>query len=166
MSTDVVRVPLSRGYTALVDAADYDRVTAAGPWHAHPGQRTTYAQHNVRRAEGGWTSESMHAFLTDFPLVDHVNGNGLDNRRANLRPATSGGNAANRPVRRDSRSGFKGVFPNPIGRPWRAQICVNGHKRHLGLYDTAEDAARAYDAAASEAWGEFARLNFPKEIAA
>lgn len=159
-------VPLSRGLVALVDDEDYARVAAAGPWHVNPGRRTIYAQRNTRRADGGKTTQSMHRFIADVAAVDHVNGNGLDNRRANLRAATSAQNAANRPRRVDSKSPFKGVLiNNDRGRPWRAQIHHDGRKRHLGCFDTAEEAARAYDVAALGAWGEFARLNFPLETA-
>lgn len=155
-------IPLSRGHVALVDDADFDLVVAGGPWHAHPGYRTVYGQRNVPGRRG--RTQSLHAFLTGWPFVDHVNGDGRDNQRHNLRPSNYALNAANRPTRSDSRSGFKGVFPNPSGRPWRAQISVNGSKRHLGVFATAAEAARAYDQAALDAWGEHARLNYPKEL--
>jgi len=101
----------------------------------------------------------MHTFLTGWPMVDHRNGNGLDNRRANLRPATKSQNGANRLIAASNKSGFKGVDLKK-GR-WRAQIKVVGSKIHLGYFDLAEEAARAYDMAAIEAFGEFATLNFP-----
>ena len=158
-------IPLSRGYVALVDDADYELVMAAGPWHANPGARTVYAQHNRRRKGGGWSSQSLHSFLTGWPRVDHENGNGLDNQRSNLRPATSGQNSANRGANtNNSAAGYKGVQPNRTrGLPWRAQIGAARKKYHLGLFATPEAAARAYDAAARELHGEFARTNFPLE---
>lgn len=157
------QIPLSRGLVALVDDSDAAALTAAGPWHAVPGGRTFHARRNERR-DDGWHPQYMHTFLTGLPLVDHANGNGLDNRRGNLRAATSAQNAANRPTRLDSRSGLKGVYANRgRGKPWRAQICVDGKKRHLGLFLTAEEAALAYDTAALAAWGEFAVTNIIKK---
>ena len=157
-------IPLSRGFVALVDDEDYERVMAAGPWHVKARKQWVYAQHNVRRPEGGWRTEGLHIFLTGLPMVDHINGDGLDNRRANLRGATAAQNSANARLRRDSTSGFKGVHRNgPRGLPWRAQIHKGGKKHHLGLFESPEVAARAYDAAARELFGEFARTNFPLE---
>lgn len=159
-----MEIPLSRGYVALVDDEDYARVMAAGPWYANCRDQWTYGQHNVRQPGGRWRTEALHIFITGLRRVDHINGNGLDNTRANLRYATPAQNAANARQRRDSTSGFKGVHRNgPRGLPWRAQIAKGGKKRHLGLFESAEIAARAYDAAALELFGEFARLNFPQE---
>lgn len=106
----------------------------------------------------------MHRLILDVPLgvqVDHINHNGLDNRRVNLRLATNGQNSANRVLGSDSRSGFKGVSWD-AGR-WRARIKVDQQDRHLGRFDIPEAAARAYDRAAREHFGEFAWLNFPGE---
>lgn len=109
----------------------------------------------------------MHGFLTGWPRVDHINGDGLDNRRSNLREANAAQNAANAGLRSDSVSGFKGVYPNTAGGlPWKAEIRANGKRRYLGIFGDPATAARAYDAAAREAFGEFARLNFPQENAA
>lgn len=160
-------VPLSRGYVAQVDDADHARVLEAGPWHVKPHGHLLYAARNVRRPEGGWTSQSLHRFLTGWVRVDHHNGDGLDNRRANLRPATAAQNAANARLRATSVSGFKGVFPNTSGGlPWRAEIRCGETRRYLGVFGDPAVAARAYDAAACELFGEFARLNFPSEGAA
>jgi hypothetical protein len=160
----VKEISLSRGYFALVDDDDYERVMAAGPWHACPRGRTAYGQHNVRcDTARGWTTQGLHQFITDWSYVDHENGNGLDNQRSNLRQSTAAQNSHNRRTRIDSTSGFKGVFKQAgcMSKPWRAQIALSGKKKHLGMYATPEEAARAYDAAAAELFGEFARLNFP-----
>jgi hypothetical protein len=158
-----MEIPLTRGLVALVDDEDYGHVVAAGPWHAAPGGNTFYARHSFSAHLGGDRFITLHAFLMGHRWVDHANGNGLDNRRSNLRPTDAGLNAGNRAQRKDSTTPYKGVQRQPAGTPWRAQICHQGRKRHLGLFGTAEDAARAYDEAAIEAWGDHARLNFPKE---
>ena len=89
-----VAIPLSRGRFALVDDEDAERVIAAGPWHTRLAPRTAYARHN-HLVDGRFVTVLMHRFITGWEYVDHINGDGLDNRRANLRQATRGQNLAN-----------------------------------------------------------------------
>ena len=89
-------------------------------------------------------------------VVDHVNGDSLDNRRKNLRIATIQQNAQNRGARRNSKTGFKGVY---LVHKYQAQIMVDGKTTHLGWFDDPKEAARAYNKAALKLHGEFARLN-------
>lgn len=155
------RVPLTRGMWATVDDADYEAVMAAGPWFVRVDGRTVYAQGNIRRSDGGRSAQYMHKFLTGWPETDHRNGDGLDNRRVNLRCATRTQNNANSRLRSDNTSGFKGVLWNRQRRRWYARITIDGRQRHLGSFGDPGEAARAYDAAAREVFGEFARLNLP-----
>lgn len=105
----------------------------------------------------------LHRELMFVPrgrVVDHVNGDRLDNRRANLRTVSVGQNNANS-AKRPSRTGYRGVYPFGQSGRFVAQISVDGRLQSLGLHETPEAAALAYDAAARDVRGEFARLNFP-----
>jgi hypothetical protein len=158
-----VEVPLSRGMVALVDDEDAPAVIAAGKWSASrsPSNRTWYAVRAVRRSDGGRTTVRLHNWLTGLPYVDHIDRDGLNNTRANLREVTRSGNATNSDRRSDSRTGYKGV--SVAGRRYRALLTVDGTRHHLGYYDDPAEAARAYDRVAVAMHGAFAGLNFPGE---
>jgi hypothetical protein len=157
-----VEIPLStKGFVALVDDEDAPAVRAAsGTWRASKDGRTVYVKRHVRKPNGRYTTQTLHQFLTGLELVDHANGDGLDNRRCNLRLATFSQNCANRRPRTDTATGFKGV--SRLGNKWRARIQIDGRRTVLGSFATPEQAAAAYDAAALETFGVFARLNFPQ----
>jgi hypothetical protein len=154
-------IPLSQNLVALVDDEDYDRVMAAGKWSAIRGRSTFYARKSVARPGGARGAISLHTYLTGWPLVDHINGDGLDNRRANLRPATGAQNMHNRRLNRDNKTGFKGVSWDAQRGRWRADINLNGRRKFLGYHEAPEAAAHAYDEAARSLHGEFATVNFP-----
>jgi hypothetical protein len=151
-------IPLSRGMTALISDEDYDRV-AQFKWCVMKVQGTTaYAG---RYFKG--TYMALHRFIMSPPddmQIDHINRNGLDNRRENLRICTASQNQANRACK-SKASGYHGVTPDR-GK-WKAHIEFKGQHFNLGRYVTAEGAARARDAKAAELFGEFATLNFPNE---
>jgi len=157
-------IPLTQGYQTTVDAEDYADLLAAGPWQALIDDRTgtVYARRRVRDDDSGrYYGQLMHRYLLPgVEVVDHHNGNGLDNRRANLRPSTVTENNRNRRRRRDNTSGYKGVWTR--GARWHARIKADGRERYLGSHPTPESAAHAYDAAARDLHGEFAALNFPQ----
>ena len=105
---------------------------------------------------------SLHRFLMNAgsgTVLDHINGNPLDNRRENLRFCTEAQNHYNRRLNKDNTSGFKGVWFRKTSKRWQAEIRVNGKKRRLGCFQSKEDAAKRYNEAAREHFGEFARLN-------
>lgn len=97
--------------------------------------------------------------LVEGEYVDHINGDVSNNTRDNLRVASKRQNGRNRKVNGNSKSGYKGVSFYARSKAWRACITLNGKGKTLGYYATPEDAARAYDLAALEHFGEFARLN-------
>lgn len=153
------------GRTALVDEGDYGTVSKHHwtVWEeVRPGGRTAgpYAQTNIWR-NGRRTTIRMHVLITGWRQTDHVNHNGLDNRRINLRNVGPPENAANQRPQRGRSSLFKGVSWHRATEKWAANIKVDGRRRHLGLFGIEEDAARAYDAAAYAAFGEYAFPNFP-----
>ena len=94
-------------------------------------------------------------------VIDHINGNPLDNRRANLRVVTMKQNSINRRKCKGCASVYKGVFWHKRIRKWNVQLTVNGRKIHLGYFDDELEAVKAYDAAAKKYHGQFACLNFP-----
>ena len=146
-------IPLTRGLSAIVDDEDYDEMSRF-PWHAvkTPGGSTFYAARRCVRMH----NQIMNVSSTGIE-VDHENGNGLDNRRSNLRLATRTEQLWNTRRRSDNTSGYKGV--SSFRERWRAEITVNGRRVHLGLFDDPADAGHAYDAAALEYFGEFACTN-------
>lgn len=160
-------VPVGRsGLVAMVDDDDYALVSGYR-WCVQRGkQDIVYARRILSVSESDRRREqTMHALIMGATRVDHRDHDGLNNQRANLRFATEGQQAANRRVSRGV-SRFKGVTWDRERRLWRAQIGrnVNGDRSGtatLGRFASEEDAARAYDAAALDRWGDFAHLNFP-----
>jgi hypothetical protein len=171
----VKTVPLhgakAAGRVALVDDEDYELVmqyrwfvleavrasgTRTGPYaQARPYDPATRKQSGVY----------MHKLITGWSQTDHINRNGLDNRRRNLRPATTSQNGANR-GNIGGVSPYKGVAWGPRQRKWRASITVAGVRHWLGYFADEVGAARAFDATARKLCGEFAYLNFPDDDAA
>ena len=112
----------------------------------------------VRRWRG--KPSLMHSLITGFPYVDHINNNGLDNRRRNLRTASPLGNARNcRANSQQQVSLFKGVTFHRPSKKWYARISINGKRKHIGVFCTETEAAEAYDAAALWNHGAFAKTN-------
>jgi hypothetical protein len=160
-----VALPLTKGQVALLDIADAERAVALGAWHASQSPADPdvyYARRKMRQPDGTYRMVMLHQFVLSTSLdVDHRNGDTLDNRRANLRATDPSHNGGNQRVHINNSSGYKGVTWDKRRRKWLAQISVGGRGRYLGNHDDVEAAARAYDQAAIEAWGEFACVNFP-----
>ena len=158
------RIPLAncKKY-AIVDVEDYYELSQYTWW--------AYEKNGLYKAirltkELSWKRPIfMHREIMKAPkdkVVDHINRNGLDNRRENLRLVTVAQNNMNKSSA-NGTSKFKGVYFQRDIKRWRATITVNRYKKHLGVHENEIEAARAYDAAAKKYFGEFAYLNFPPD---
>lgn len=145
---------------AMVDDDDYDRVIEAGPWFRLIDSNTTYVQRNIF-VDGRRTGQKLHNFITDFDRVDHIDHDGLNNQRFNLRLATQRQNTQNTRPRRGGTSQYKGVSWDKQRGKWQVYIYIDSRQFHLGLFDDEVEAALTYDRRARIEFGEFAYLNFP-----
>ena len=153
------------GRVALVDDEDYDLV-AGYRWclWEPPGKRRPggpYAAANIKLPDGRCTAILMHKMLTGWRQTDHIDHDGLNNQRSNLRPATQAQNAYNARPTLGTSSQYKGVSWHKTAGKWMAQIAYGRKNRYLGLFLSEEAAAAAYDDAARQLGGEYAFLNFP-----
>lgn len=150
-------IPLTQGQKVTVLSERYDSLSK-WEWHAVSKRGGFYAA----RTEGDRTIY-MHCQIVSVQCeeVDHKNHDTLDNRDSNLRPCSFQQNRANTFVRAKTKSGFKGVYPNPKGKPWKVIIDHNRVSTYFGSFDDAREAARVYDRAAIRYFGEFAHTNFP-----
>ena len=163
MQSGIVEVKLTRGLVTIIDIEDFELVSQ-WKWFASRGNSTDYAQRNDR-TQGIRRTVKLHRLIlnaTDEMHVDHINNNGLDNRKANIRLCSLSENLRNRRKRNGCSSQYKGVVKRQDGRPepWMAAIKVNG-KKYTSSFTTELEAALWYDGMAKELHGEFARLNFP-----
>jgi hypothetical protein len=159
---DLAFVPLTRGYEAIIDAADVPLVEAWN-WMAKPDRNTVYASRTDYSGPKPRTVLLHRALMGDPEgcLVDHRDGNGLNNRRegeqGNLRIASASQNQHNRGANKANTTNLKGVSRRKDRDKWHAKIRVDGKLRHLGSFDTPENAHAAYCAAATKLHSQFAR---------
>jgi len=152
------KIPLTRNSFALVDNEDFEYLSQ---WHWFLSGKGYAERYNGQKK----SPIKMHSQIMNTPnglFCDHINGNRLDNRKSNLRLVTNQQNLCNRGKASNNTSGYKGVSFQC--KKWYAKITSFGKQHHLGSFKEKIDAARAYDKAAKELHGEFARLNFPDNL--
>ena len=154
-------IPLTKGFHAIVDAEDYDWLMQR-KWCFRDG----YAAKTIHSSGSGKNRKSrtikMHRIVNNTPdgmSTDHINGDKLDNRKCNLRVCTHRQNLSSQKKQDGRSSKYKGVSLSKENGKWIAYIKVNQVKKHLGCFTSEEDAARAYNTAATKYFGEFAKLN-------
>jgi len=156
-------IQLTKGQVAIVDDDDFGRLVGYR-WCVNWNKdiKSFYAVRSTPMANWKRQWVSMHREIIDAKtgeFVDHINHDTLDNRKENLRVCSSGQNSANRRRRVDNTSGFKGVSWHYGICKWRSRLMVNSKPLHIGYFQTANEAAIAYDKAAFEHYGEFALTN-------
>ena len=150
-------IKLTQGYEAMVSDEDFERVNQY-KWHVYKDKYTCYARRRTQK-NGVRTNVFMHRFILDtMSMVDHRDRNGLNNQRENLRIADWFKNAWNREVRRDSKTGVKGVgiSTDRENKKFYAYITHHGKVKHLGRYHTLEEARIVREEAEKKYFGEFA----------
>lgn len=155
-------IPLTQGLYALVNSDDYERLNKY-KWYAHRDHSTFYAVRHAPRQNGKQGSILMHREILGLPKgidTDHRNGCGLDNRKANLRPAAHNQNQWNQQPHYKGTSQYKGVCWHKRQKKWRVQIRFEGTDIYLGVFTSEIEAAKAYDKKAVELFGDFAKTNF------
>jgi len=154
-------IPLTQGQFAIVDPEDYEHLTQH-KWYAHQDGKKYYAYRTIPFTK---KRIAMHRQIMHAPkglIVDHIDGDSLNNRKSNLRPCTRAQNGYNRRPSHKSRSGYKGVYWHKHHGKWHVRITKYGKTFYLGSFSDPIEAARTYDRKAEELFGEFAYLNFPE----
>lgn len=156
------KISLTQGKFALVDDQDYDFFNRV-KWYAVKSTNTWYAKRAITLPFRKYKWIYMYNCI--FPLthpfeVDHIDGNGLNNQRDNLRICTPSENRINQPKRVKGTSIFKGVSWCERDQKWTVRLRIDGRSKNLGNFDDEQLAAKTYDQFAKKTFGEFARLNF------
>ena len=156
-------IPLTQGKIALVDDEDYERVNSH-KWYAGRDGRTFYAHRNTPIKDGKQITCIMHRFILglgkgDGKYVDHIDHDGLNNQKSNIRIVTHSQNHMNRISLKNTSSKYKGVCWNKRAKCWHSQIRINSKFIYLGIFEDEKEAAKAYNRKAIELFGEYALLN-------
>jgi hypothetical protein len=154
-------IQLTQGQFSRVDDKDFERINKY-KWYARKHHTGKYvAARSIRdKLTGKVTGVLLHRFIINAPdgvKVDHIDLDTLNNQRSNFRLCNNSQNKANCTAYKTNKSGYKGVYKR--GLKWAAQVRVKGSLIHIGVFDTKEQAALAYNEGAKKHHGEFARLN-------
>jgi len=149
------KIKLTQNKYVLVDDKDFNYLNQF-KWHAIKGRNTFYAARNIYK-NGTRKYIRMHNLILGNG-VDHIDNNGLNNQRKNLRLVTPQQNNMNQIMRKNNKSGYKGVYPR-INGGFAANIRINRKSIHLGVFNDKIEAAKAYNQKAKELFGEYANLN-------
>jgi len=151
-------IELTKGFVTQVDNNDYNWLIQS-KWFVMKGWNTWYAATQIKLKNGKYKILFMHRVILDTPKAlqgEHIDRNGLNNQRSNLRNATRAQNRANTLPGNNKK--YKGTLKH--GKQFISQIRINGTTRNLGSFKTEEEAAKKYDLVAKDVFGEFAYLNF------
>jgi len=157
------RIKLTQGKFVLIDDRDFEKIRKF-KWCAEKFGNTYCAMTNVRdKIKKRQKHIKMHRLIMsldfgDKRCIDHINSNGLDNRRVNLRICTHQMNCCSQKISKHS-SKYKGVYWYKFTKKWKAQICINYRKKHLGYFNSEIEAGRKYNEVAKKYFGDYAKLN-------
>lgn len=155
-------IPLTQGKVAFVDDSDFERLSKY-KWFATQNRKNGnwYARTTIMTKETkcGHTSIGMHRMILgdEFKVIDHKDGNGLNNQRLNLRGCSYAQNQMNKRIAKTNKTGYKGVFPS--GNKFISKVGINKKTVRLGRFNTAIEAAKAYNEYVKKHFGKFANLN-------
>lgn len=162
-------ITLSRGKVALIDDEDFELISQH-KWHTQPVGKTFYALTNIKKDPKNWRKGfihiRMHRLIMGLSIssleVDHIDHNGLNNQRGNLRIVNRAQNTRNRRANSKGTSAYKGVsyHKHKHKHLWLSAIHINNRQKKIGFFKTEIEAAIAYDQEAKIAYGEYAYLNF------
>ena len=162
------KIELTQGKFAIVDDDDYEYLKQYKWFASTGGKRGKFYAVRGEKNAGKYRLILMHRVINNTPngmVTDHINLNTLDNRKANLRSCSTRENSYNRPIHKNNKLGYKGVYVNTSYKGRKkykyisARIIVNNRRIHLGNFDTIQSAAKAYNKAALKYHGEYAQLN-------
>ena len=154
-------IKLTQGKVAIVDDEDFELISQY-KWYPMDHHNNFYARANVYKNKKR-TQIKMHRLIMNVinpkVQIDHIDRDGLNNQKSNLRICTNSQNHMNEKKRKNCSSRFKGVSWHKRCKKWMAKIKTEDKQKHLGYFNNEKDAAKAYDAAAKKYFGKFARLN-------
>lgn len=159
------KIQLTKGKIAIVDDEDYERINVWS-WHTKDQCSTHYARRSFLESGKGKTT-TMHRDILRAKkgdIIDHIDGDGLNNRKSNLRFVTKNQNSMNCLPYKNTYSIYKGAHWHKTQNKWHSKIKKDGKNIYIGSFNDEIEAAKAYDLKAKELFGEYAKLNFSDKL--